>query len=331
MESTSFGGGRINRTGTNAYDVNYFITDHLGSTRVIVDNNGIIKEQKDFYPFGKEHENPDLITSTNRYTFSGKEKQVVGGVNFLDFSNRMYDDFICRWTTQDPLQEKFYSWSSYNYCMGNPVKLIDPDGQQPFFFFGYTPPIVMGTNPVVMGTSNPILLGTKPVTTGTVSQTARIINQAGKGVTRHGPTVEAAKNQSQRINFERINAGKQAETEQLQKLGLEKNTESFTRIDTKTGKEATTIPDAIKNGKIVEIKNLETGKTQSLTRQLRIQKEISNSNGEKPQLHINKEANLSKPLQNADFEITNYNVTSPIGIQDNTKINISIVTSPPTN
>jgi hypothetical protein len=33
-ESASFGGGRINKT-NNAYNINYFITDHLGSTRVI--------------------------------------------------------------------------------------------------------------------------------------------------------------------------------------------------------------------------------------------------------------------------------------------------------
>ncbi|MDR2292457.1 MAG: DUF6443 domain-containing protein, partial [Prevotellaceae bacterium] len=51
FESTNFGGGRINKT-NNAYDINYFITDHLGSTRVIVGSNGEIKEQKDYYPFG---------------------------------------------------------------------------------------------------------------------------------------------------------------------------------------------------------------------------------------------------------------------------------------
>jgi RHS repeat-associated protein len=88
----------------------------------------MIKEQKDYYPFGKEHENSDLITSTNRYTFSGKEKQIVGNVNFLDFSNRMYDDFICRWTTQDPLQEKRPWISSYVFCSNNPVGRTDPNG-----------------------------------------------------------------------------------------------------------------------------------------------------------------------------------------------------------
>ncbi|MDR1985092.1 MAG: hypothetical protein LBQ28_09775 [Prevotellaceae bacterium] len=44
LESTSFGGGRINKT-TSGFDINYFITDHLGSTRVIVNANGDITGQ----------------------------------------------------------------------------------------------------------------------------------------------------------------------------------------------------------------------------------------------------------------------------------------------
>jgi RHS repeat-associated protein len=128
LESTNFGGGRINKTDNNMYDINYFITDHLGSTRVIVGSNGEIKEQKDYYPFGKEHENPNLITSTNRYTFSGKEKQTVIDLGFLDFGARMLETEIGRWFVIDPLAEKYYSLSPYAYCAGNPVNRIDPDG-----------------------------------------------------------------------------------------------------------------------------------------------------------------------------------------------------------
>jgi hypothetical protein len=76
LESTSFGGGRINKT-NNSYDINYFITDHLGSTRIIVDNAGNIKEQKDYYTFGKEHKNSSLMSSTNRWGYNGKEKQTI--------------------------------------------------------------------------------------------------------------------------------------------------------------------------------------------------------------------------------------------------------------
>jgi hypothetical protein len=41
----------------------------------------------------------------------------------------MFDDFLGRWFTQDPLQEKFYGWSSYVFCMNNPINVIDIDGR----------------------------------------------------------------------------------------------------------------------------------------------------------------------------------------------------------
>ncbi|MDR1347408.1 MAG: hypothetical protein LBJ63_03120, partial [Prevotellaceae bacterium] len=129
LESIDFGGGRINKTGANAYDINYFITDHLGSTRVIVDNNGEIKEQKDFYPFGKEHENSDLITSTNRWGYNGKEKQTIKNLGWLDFSARMFANCeVPLFTTPDPLMEKYYSLSPYAFCGNNPINRIDPNG-----------------------------------------------------------------------------------------------------------------------------------------------------------------------------------------------------------
>jgi RHS repeat-associated protein len=89
----------------------------------------IIKEQKDYYPFGKEHENANLMSSTNRWNFSGKEKQTIRDLGWLDFSARMYAN--CEmpiFTTQDPLAEKYYSISPYAYCANNPLKYIDPTG-----------------------------------------------------------------------------------------------------------------------------------------------------------------------------------------------------------
>jgi RHS repeat-associated protein len=129
LESTNFGGGRINKT-TAGYDINYFITDHLGSTRAIVNASGNIVAQSDYYPFGLQHENSNLIASTNRWGFSGKEKQTTAEINYLDFTNRMYDEFLGRWTTQDPLQEKYYPISQYAYCANSPIRYVDPDGKE---------------------------------------------------------------------------------------------------------------------------------------------------------------------------------------------------------
>ena len=43
------------------------------------------------------------------------------------------DIMMLRWgrfTTNDPLAEKYYSMSPYTYCADNPVKFIDPNGME---------------------------------------------------------------------------------------------------------------------------------------------------------------------------------------------------------
>jgi hypothetical protein len=52
--------------------INYFITDHLGSTRAIVNAAGSILEQNDYYPFGMRHDNTDYMISTNRWGYNVK-------------------------------------------------------------------------------------------------------------------------------------------------------------------------------------------------------------------------------------------------------------------
>ena len=109
--------------------VNYFIRDHLGSVRAVVDHTGKTVERNDYYPFGGRHENSALsLLATNRYKFGGKESLEPVSLDMLDFGARFYDPRIVRWNTQDPLAEKYFSLSPYNYCAGNPITLVDPTG-----------------------------------------------------------------------------------------------------------------------------------------------------------------------------------------------------------
>ncbi|MDR2408012.1 MAG: hypothetical protein LBE13_07870 [Bacteroidales bacterium] len=72
----------------------------------------------------------NLMANTNRYTFSGKEKQTIKDLGFLDFGARMLETEIGRWFVIDPLAEKYYSVSPYVYCVNNPIKYIDPAGKE---------------------------------------------------------------------------------------------------------------------------------------------------------------------------------------------------------
>lgn len=36
---------------------------------------------------------------------------------------------IARWTAIDPKTEAYPNWSGYNYALNNPVKYIDPNGE----------------------------------------------------------------------------------------------------------------------------------------------------------------------------------------------------------
>ncbi len=133
FESASFGGGRIVGTDIGS-EVHYFLTDHLGSTRVVakVTPTGCEDlDRKDYYPFGKAWEQPDMPTSDNRYTFSGKEIQMLRGESALyaDFGARFYDSEGVTFLQQYPLLEKYFRIGAYNYCAGNPIRFSDKKGQ----------------------------------------------------------------------------------------------------------------------------------------------------------------------------------------------------------
>ena len=51
------------------------------------------------------------------------------GLNEYDYGARQYDPAIGKFTTMDPLCEKYYHISPYAYCGGNPVNAVDVDGK----------------------------------------------------------------------------------------------------------------------------------------------------------------------------------------------------------
>ena len=127
FESTPFGGGRIVGTVDDETEVRYFLTDHLGSVRAVVNSGCEVLERNDYQPFGKRWVTPSLPVSDNRDRFNGKEDQSFAGLPFSDYGARMYDRERGRWLSQDPLQQYH---SPYVFCGNNPIRLIDLDGME---------------------------------------------------------------------------------------------------------------------------------------------------------------------------------------------------------
>ncbi len=86
-------------------------------------DDGEIVKQFDYSPFGAVLNSTDI----NRTKFIGKEKDKES--NYADHGVRKYDDEIGRFTSIDPLWEKYYSLTPYQYAGNNPVIAKDANGK----------------------------------------------------------------------------------------------------------------------------------------------------------------------------------------------------------
>ena len=113
------------------YAYYYYVHDHLGNVRITRNSQGYYADQSlEYYPSGVLF---DRSTEKERqpYMFGGKELVSMHGLNEYDFTGRWQYSIIPSFTSLDPLCEKYYSVSPYVYCLNNPLKYVDPDGNQP--------------------------------------------------------------------------------------------------------------------------------------------------------------------------------------------------------
>jgi len=108
----------------------YYLKDHLGSNRVVLNSSGTVVESSDYYPSGMRF-GESVVNGGNvqPYRHTGMEMQGMHGLNWIDNKARMRTVNVPEFTTMDPLAEKYYSISPYAYCADNPIRLIDLNGK----------------------------------------------------------------------------------------------------------------------------------------------------------------------------------------------------------
>ena len=72
--------------------------------------------------------NCQLSTVNWIHTFSAKERDTETGYSY--FGARYYSSDLSIWLSVDPMSDKYPSLSPYVYCANNPIKLVDPNGEE---------------------------------------------------------------------------------------------------------------------------------------------------------------------------------------------------------
>ena len=103
----------------------YYLKDHQGNNRVVINQSGTVEETNHYYPFGGVFASTG---NTQPYKYNGKELDAKKGLNWYDYGARHYDAALGRFTTNDRFAEKYHSMSPYQYGANNPVKHIDVNG-----------------------------------------------------------------------------------------------------------------------------------------------------------------------------------------------------------
>lgn len=99
-------------------------SDHLGSTNLVTNESGSVVEEDYYEPYGNE-----LQDSNSRYTYTGKEKDSTG---LMDFKARQYNPEQGQFIQPDKQLPEVYDpqqLNRYAYARNNPYKYVDKEGQ----------------------------------------------------------------------------------------------------------------------------------------------------------------------------------------------------------
>jgi RHS repeat-associated protein len=132
IEKVDYGGGELTKlyvygpTGLIAVNDNggwfFLLKDHLGSTRVVLNENNNVVSSYDYMPYGgimRSRVNTDIA-----YQFTGQEYDTELGLH--NFRARLYDSDLAMFYAMDPAGQ---TYSPFAYSGNNPVIYVDEDGR----------------------------------------------------------------------------------------------------------------------------------------------------------------------------------------------------------
>ncbi len=122
----------------------YLSYDHLGSVRMVTDQNAAIIARHDYLPFGEEILGGEAgrssqwgATDSVNQKFTGQERDAETNLDF--FQARYYTGGVMRFLSPDPGNAGAdltnpQSWNGYSYVMNGPMNATDPTGTDTLTF-----------------------------------------------------------------------------------------------------------------------------------------------------------------------------------------------------
>jgi RHS repeat-associated protein len=108
--------------------VKFYITDQVGSTTIVIDAKGDVVSDNSYYSFGNDK---NATGTLEKYKFTGKEKENATGIYY--YGARYYEPDIGRFLQADSLRGDIkmpQSLNKYAYVRNNPLKFVDPTGNE---------------------------------------------------------------------------------------------------------------------------------------------------------------------------------------------------------
>jgi RHS repeat-associated protein len=109
----------------------YLLTDHLGSTNVVVDSNGSLLSQQRYLPFGEVRAIPNSPIIQTDFGYTGQRN--LSGTGLMDYKFRMYSPALGRFISPDsiiPNPVNPQAWNRFSYTGNNPIRFNDPTGHR---------------------------------------------------------------------------------------------------------------------------------------------------------------------------------------------------------
>ncbi len=147
------------KTGTGSPSYYFLLRDHLGSVTEIMSTSGTWPNQFSFDAWGRRRNFTDWSYTVAAQTdllpdrgFTGHE--FLPWFNLYNMNGRLYDPIVGRFLSPDnnvQMAGFTQSYNRYSYCLNNPLKFTDPDGELVWFI-----PIIIGA---VIGSASGYMVG----------------------------------------------------------------------------------------------------------------------------------------------------------------------------